>query len=109
MKNDKYVVFKKEDWCAFFEECCRLWGFSVPTEPKILPDAIVVRQQDVFASAALDSYANNITAAVEIVKACTSREAWPTAKPIADRLQEIADYFHEAAVEAAHMQKKLPD
>ena len=95
----KYVVIKMEDWEAEFlgdlsqEEVEAVESF-------IVRDATVIRGQDVFAGPALHTYANMIGLAVSLVSDPETQE----------RLQRIADLFHERAVEADSLvHKKLPD
>jgi len=98
-KDDKYIVFKREDWVQ-----------DNSTE-RLTPvkDAIVIRRQDCFAAPALDAYANCIMATLELMKkAPPSISMW--AEENMKRLQEIADYFHlqaSAAWQAAN--RKIPD
>jgi len=81
---DKYLVFKNE-------------GGSPGEE---VEDAVVIRRQDKFAPPALDAYANAITMVIE---------AGNLALPSRQRLQSIADYFHDQASKAWTESRKLPD
>lgn len=102
MNDSKYVVFKREDFLAWF--ALRSHGVDLGDMPPALEDAVVIRRQDVFAPPALDAYANNIQSAVEAIKA-TGVEP----HGLAERLTEIADYFHDQASEAWLTVRKLPD
>jgi len=97
--ENKYVVIKREDWEAAF-----LTSLTIEEERAleafIVPDATVIRGQDVFAGPALHTYANMIGLAASLVTDPETQE----------RLQRIADLFHERAVESdALVHKKLPD
>jgi hypothetical protein len=72
--------------------------YKVTGEP--VPDAVVIRRQDVFAPPALDAYANAITVVIE--SGCLAIED-------RRRLQGVADYFHDQAAKSWSEQRKLPD
>jgi hypothetical protein len=111
MENDKYVVFKSEDWSAFEG------AFDATTqnrEPRLTPmlpmplmDAVVIRKQDVFAAPGLYGYAASIQTAIEVAQrldpsSLTEEEQW--------RLEALRDFFFEQGHEAAeHSPKKIPD
>lgn len=99
MRNDKYIVFKKDE----FDELLKDFGFKLKdrTEKLFVSDAVVIRLQDTFAGPALHTYANSIA-----VTAKTLGELAPSTR---DRLQCIADYFHECAIQADDTRSKLPD
>lgn len=99
MRDDKYVVFKRKDWESLKEgQFGRQYSAA---ERFSVPDAVVIRKQDIFAAPGLFSYANAIQSAVEILQA----NMIDTSK-----LQEIADYFHEQGIEAQHVEyRKIPD
>lgn len=82
--TEKYMVFKNEA--------------GAPGE--LVEDAVVIRRQDKFAPPALDAYANAITMVIE---------AGNLALPARQRLQQIADYFHDQAAKAWGESRKLPD
>jgi hypothetical protein len=64
-----------------------------------LPDAVVIRRQDLFAGPALHSYASSISIASKL-----------NADPdLTKGLQGVADYFHDQAVLADEEGWKLPD
>lgn len=92
--DEKYVVFKRKD----FED----WVVQVPLlklPPPTVPDAVVLRQQDVFCPAALDAYAASILVAVSLAQPGDTTR----------KLQKLADFFHEKAEESWHMNRKIPD
>jgi len=91
MLDDKYVVFKSED---FLDETV------LPTDVEPITDAVVIRRQDMFAPPALHVYANSIAMAVKMIDINAAER-----KP----LQAIADYFHEQAVLAEAEAWKWPD
>jgi hypothetical protein len=90
---DKYVTFKREDQILVTE------GYVTFMETAELPDAVVIRRQDLFASPCLATYASMISL---------------VAKNISDpdrakELMAIADYFEDQAQHAAAEGWKLPD
>jgi len=99
MDDGKYVVFKRTEldgWMDRHRHPVSLWDL-------VVKDATVIRSQDVFAPPALDSYANAITVAIEVLKIEEG-----SALPVGD-LQKIADYFHARAAEAWLTDRKIPD
>lgn len=100
--NEKYVVFKREDWEADPVAADRLRPFEVA-------DAVVIRRQDVFASTSLDAYANNIATAVETIKHVAGPDLDDILGKKCEKMSSVADYFHEQAELSAHATKKLPD
>jgi hypothetical protein len=99
-RNDKYAVFKREEWEQWFHN---LASMADPPSPSEVEDAVVIRRQDVFAPPALDAYANAITVALElIVEGVSSSDR-------AKRLRHIADYFHQQAELAWNTERKVPD
>lgn len=93
-KDEKYLVFKTEDFQ-------RLASSGLVPEEIVayrVPDAIVIRRQDYFASPALAGYAASIAIAAKLA-------------PEEDRkrLLGIADYFESQAQLAADEGWKLPD
>lgn len=81
----KYLVFKNDG--------------GAPGE--LVEDAVVIRRQDKFAPPALDAYANAITTVIE---------AGNLALPARQRLQVVADYFHDQAAKSwSEPMRKLPD
>ena len=98
MIDQKYVVFKREEWEAIAADT----GTATRNEflRSAVEDAVVIRRQDVFAPAALEGYANAITVALSMADPST---------PQAKRLREIADYFHGQATVAWDTHRKIPD
>lgn len=96
----KYVVFNREE----FYQLVKNFGVDLGERMSILlaetelPDAVVIRRQDKFASPCLLTYA----ATIAIVA-----EDWPDPARKAD-LVAIADYFHEMGVLAGDEGFKLP-
>lgn len=116
MLDDKYVVFKRDDYDRFLNSLIKghsvmaapipaaTWSWSAAgIRPQPIEDAVVIRRQDVFAPPALDAYANNIYSATEILR------MWDTDADVVKQLQSIADYFHEQAVASWETERKLPD
>ena len=84
MAEEKYRVFKAGD------------GVEID-------DAVVIRLKDPFAATALFTYANTILSFMELFG--KRLDEWEEG-----RLQEIADYFHNQAVQSqAITKKRLPD
>lgn len=102
--DNKYIVFKREDWETIVDDF-----YVIKDKNKMndwvrktqLLDAVVIRTRDAFAAAALHTYANSIAIAARVLG-----ELAPATR---DRLQSIADYFHERAIEASDVKTKLPD
>lgn len=65
-----------------------------------IADAVVIRRQDHFAPAALHGYAFSIMVALSVMDKAT---------PVREKLQAVADYFHEQAVLAEAEAHKVPD
>lgn len=102
MSDNKYITFKREDWDSMHERHASIYHNTLKAlEDEALEDAVVIRTQDAFAAAALHTYANSIAVAAR----CIGELAPSTSQ----RLQKIADYFHERAVEASDVKTKLPD
>lgn len=90
--DDKYVVFKRED----FENWLTDAGWQ---ELPAIDDAVVIRRQDVFAGPALSIYASTIG----IVASQHSDS------DVRQRLLDISDYFARQAEAAYDESYKLPD
>lgn len=66
-------------------------------------DAVVIRLKDPFAATALFTYCNTIVGAVELLADTVTPAEY-------ERLLDIADYFHDKAIESAQIKnKRLPD
>lgn len=92
MDNEKYVVFKKEEWDKFEADALA---------PEPINDAVVIRTQDVFAAAGLSAY-------------CMNMQFYLAMNPLASpELQKAIDYFRRVADEAEDRlsmgQCKIPD
>jgi hypothetical protein len=93
LNEDKYVTFKRKDLISVTD------GYvTFPTDAE-LPDAVVIRRQDLFASPCLATYASMISM---VAKSHGDPE-------VAKELMAIADYFEEEAQLAAEEGWKLPD
>lgn len=119
MKDSKYLVWKRDEM--------ENWMSERATEglPSPVPDAVVIRRQDVFAPPALDAYANAMQCVIEAFSRATSGteiiepnaniegddslSIYFTPSEIAKRLQEVADYFHQQAALAYEGDRKFPD
>lgn len=95
MKDEKYVVFKKEDFDKWQMEQAE----PLESTPRPLDDAVVIRTKDLFAPPALDTYANSILVALSLMLPNDPRRV---------SLQAIADYFHARAVEGWQQSRTLP-
>lgn len=94
----KYIVFKREEFAKWWNQATV--GGSVHTIATLreIPDAVVIRRQDLFAPTALHSYANSIGISVRLTDDSDR----------AKQLQKVADYFHSQAVLAEAEAYKLP-
>lgn len=102
--KNKYTVIKTEEW----KEIERL-GYN---DRKVHPihDAVVIRKQDVFAATALHQYADIIRSTVEIIRSLGLMYEGEEKDSIVGELMELADWFHEQAVEAEeYVGRKVPD
>ena len=112
MHDEKYVVFKADVIYDFVQECRKepLEEIDEAIEAWKVDDAVVIRRQDVFSPPALDSYANSILAAVEVLQNSYEGGLPPDVYGTVRRLRGIADYFHNQARDAwAGTEKKVPD
>lgn len=105
---DKYTVFRTEDLHRAMD-ARDLDGSAIlrALAPHVLPDAVVIRRQDRFAANALDTYADQILALVEL------SEDHPLVglmdPSVRDRLLSLADFFRDQAHMSRNEQRKLPD
>jgi len=90
----KYRVFKFHDAISVTD------GYVTFKVDQEVMDAVVIRLQDVFAPPALDSYANSIAIALELI--ASDGEQWKS-------LRAIADYFSEQASISWDTNRKIPD
>jgi len=92
--DDKYIVFKSDEFFA------QTSGLPVALWTSIaVPDAVVIRRQDKFASPALATYSSMIAVAVSLIEDDEKRK----------ELLRVADYFEHQAQLAADEGHKLPD
>ena len=110
MTDDKYIVFKREDFDEFFRLVQADRPYIEALTDRSLNDAVVIRTQDVFAGPALHCYAASISVAAKLVSAQhIDRDYTEEEASQINRLQQIADYFHERALEADESEQKVPD
>ena len=91
--NDKYMVFKRSDNIAVTD------GYVTFATDAELPDGVVIRRQDLFASPCLATYASMISLVAKNHPDIT----------VSQELLAIADYFEDQAQLAAEEGWKLPD
>lgn len=109
MPNEKYVVFKVDDFKQAVTELRK--RIVYPEDQKLFPelqmldDAVVIRRQDKFAPPALDAYANAIMTTVETLRDFTNIG---NIQEVINDLQKTADFFHEQATLSWETERKLP-
>jgi hypothetical protein len=116
--DDKYITFKREEFYQFLGkhalppwvdetgnligtnvDCAKLTSAINDDVDKIeLPDAVVIRRQDLFASPALASYAAAIVMAIKLAPNAENRE----------ELLRVADYFQRQSELAAEEGHQMP-
>ena len=117
IRDEKYIVFKRDDWEAFLgEDLPAVEDLSVP-EP--IEDAVVIRRQDLFAASALDAYSDSIGVSIDVAESLRSRilaaakgRAPDEVRHLDDalkRLRGIRDYFKAQADQARADGGKIPD
>lgn len=114
MQNDKYLVFKREEFMEFIQELIDRNIDPAATTPKTigaLEDAIVIRRQDVFAAPGLYAYAHTIQTFIDAIN---FSEDWYAAMhsrtPDIEKLEQLRDFFAEMAMMAEqYPSKKIPD
>lgn len=100
----KYVIFKAEE----FERYKQRADFYLPPFPPEIEDGTVIRRQDIFAAPGLSAYADSIQTALSVIQENTQVNA--DLRDLIDRLQTLADYFHEEAKKAwTTPYRKIPD
>jgi len=90
--DDKYITFKRDDLISVTD------GYVTFKKSDELPDAVVIRRQDKFASPALATYAS-----------CIAITAAELPEPQRSSLLQVSDYFEGQARLAADEGHKLPD
>lgn len=93
MSDDKYITFRRGRALKVSD------GYVTFHEDDELPDAVVIRRQDFFASPALATYAAMIACAVKLT----------TDPEVSAQLQQVADYFQRQSEIAADEGFKFPD
>jgi hypothetical protein len=73
-------------------------------EKHAVPDAVVIRRQDVFAGPGLHAYASVVQTAMELLMAMADID-----EADLENLGRVRDYFHEQAVLADEIAGKIPD
>lgn len=97
--DGKYIVFKQSDFRPYLDNTFKAMACD---------DAVVIRRRDIFAPPALDAYSNAIMVAIQGIKAAVGQGNALADPDMIRDLQNIADYFHEQAVEAWTTERKLP-
>lgn len=109
MQDDKYVVFKREDWEQFAHVGMAEGGIHDGGDAgidinalseRVVRDAVVIRRKDVFAPPALEMYAMSIDVALSLT---------PGGDPRREALKRISAYFHQQATEAWDTDRSVPD
>jgi hypothetical protein len=98
---DKYITFKRDDWDDFVTNSTDIAPGAGENFAQLrsLPDAVVIRRQDLFAGPALHAYSASIAIASKL----------NSDPELTKSLRNVADYFHEQAVLADAEGWKLPD
>jgi hypothetical protein len=91
--SEKYATFKRDDVIKVSD------GYATFPIGAEIPDAVVIRRQDKFASPALATYAAMIAVAVSLIEDPVQRT----------NLLQVADYFEHQAQLAADEGRKIPD
>jgi len=94
--DDKYIVFRKPEALLVSD------GFITFKVDSVVPDAVVIRRQDLFASPALASYAASIAIAIRVAESHQDMA-------LVSQLLRVADYFQRQSELAADEGWKLPD
>lgn len=101
--NSKYLVIKKADLAKLIES--HKGGPSVLSQEFLdleLPDAEVIRWQDIASPQMFHHYSGVILTLIELAKIYDLPLDIPN-------LQAISDHFHDAAVGAEEAEHKIPD
>lgn len=93
MSDDKYATFKRDSAIRVAE------GYVTFQTADELPDAVVIRRQDLIASPALATYASMIACAIKL----------SMDPAVSAQLQQVADYFQRQSELAADEGYKFPD
>lgn len=105
LENDKYVVFKKEQFDHWMR---RVRAFKPDDHPDMLKDAIVIRRQDIFAGPGLHAYAAAISTVIEMMEGGV---IFPMVmEQNLPQLYALREFFHAQALLAdEYKDKKFPD
>lgn len=95
---NKYVTFKRDEFLRWLEEDVQPMA-AAEFMPDEIPDAVVIRRQDLFAAPALATYAD----CIGLVSKTTDD------KELQKRLLKVADFFQDQAKLAADEGYKWPD
>lgn len=100
MEDNKYVVFKRED----FDRISTDKGTATRNEflRSAVPDAVVLRRQDLTVPQTLHAYSHQLALVASAL-------AMDGNQVVAQRYQRIADWMHGQAVLAEEEAFKLPD
>lgn len=109
--EDKYVVFKREDWdkaCFELDEALLMVTADSVSRPEIptVADCFVVRGQDVFGAQALFGYAHLIQTALEVSALPGRGSAFTPAE--CEHLSALADELMERGLKWNRLPKKVP-
>jgi hypothetical protein len=108
----KYAVLKWADW-----ENLTAYELPYPSAmtPLLLPDAEIIRKQDITSGPIFHMYANLILSYADLLTGDVGNFR-PRPSAASDEqlkhLQDVADHFHNAALDAENLpliSKKLPD
>ena len=105
--DEKYITFKREELMQMVGRWSSEHMLGTTNVPRLLddvdriaiPDAVVIRRQDYYASPALAGYAASIAIAVKTTDDDKKR----------NQLMEVSDYFQRQSELAADEGWKLPD
>ena len=100
--DDKYITFNRESFMGWLGSLVAVeepWKWSGHLDVIEIGDAVVIRRQDYFATAALAGYANSIVIAAKLTDDPKKR----------DELIAVADYFQRQSELAAEEGWKTPD
>ncbi len=95
--EEKYIVFNKAKFDLWMGDAERR-GYLPPIEN--VNDAVVIREQDIFAGPAFEMYAAAITTALRLL---------PREDDTVTRLTQIRNYFRRCADRAYEKPSKVPD
>jgi len=99
-EQTKYIVFKADDYAQWFKDGRRIQGL-----PQAVDDAVVIRLKDPYAASALHAYTNAILTVLDLDIITENLDP-----AVYQEQVEIADYFHQKAMESGDIkQRKFPD